>query len=73
MGWMAISWSSERTSTITSSRFPAESGPMTRTLGGSRIGVQVYGHDLVLDGVQHVAFENAVLASGAVDLHRQAA
>ncbi len=46
---------------------------MTRTLGGSRIGVQVYGHDLVLDGVQHVAFENAVLASGAVDLHRQAA
>jgi hypothetical protein len=70
MARMAIIPSSARMITITSSKFPAESGPITSTFGGSAW-VEVDRHHLVPDRVHDVVVADAVFAGRSMDLHQR--
>jgi len=65
MGRSGIAWitrlrSSSSSSQMISSRLPAVSGPMARTLGGSVVGVEVNDHDRVVHGMKDVSVASPV-------------
>lgn len=70
MAWMASIRSSASRSTITSSRFPAEFGADHQHPRWIVIGVEVDGHQFVLDRVQDVVLADAVLAGRSMNLHQ---